>query len=261
MRENRNETETIDLLQFIKALWKNLAYILLAGLVAAGGCFFYARHFVTPRYEANVLFYVNNSNISIGSTSVSITSGELSAASSLVSTYVAILQSRASMETVIHQSGLEYTYEQLRKMVTANAVNSTGLFQVTVNSSSPEDARVLANTIAEVLPDKISDIVNNSNVKVVDYAITPRARSAPNYTTYALRGLLVGIVLASAVVVLISYFDTIIHDVDFLRQTYEAPVLATIPDLLARSSGKYGYGYGYYGSSSQIKKKEGGGND
>jgi len=257
MKENRNETDTIDLLQFVKALWKNLALILLAGIVLAGAFFFYARSFVEPRYEANVLFYVNNSNISIGSTSVSISSGELSAASSLVSTYVAILQSRASMETVIQQSGLEYTYDQLRKMVTASAVNSTGLFQVTVRSSSPEDARVLANTIAEVLPNKISDIVYNSNVKVVDYAITPRTRSAPNYTSYALRGLLIGVVLASAIVVLISFLDTVIRDVDFLRQTYDAPVLATIPDLLARSSGKYGYGYGYYGSSSNLKKKEG----
>lgn len=259
--KDKNTEDVIDLLQIVKTLWKHAAIILLTGVVAAGAFFFYARGFVAPRYEANVLFYVNNSSISIGSTSVNISTGELNAASSLVGTYVAILQSRANMETVIQQSGLNLSYEQLRKMVSARAVNSTGLFQITVASSNPEYARMLANIIADVLPDKISDIVLNSDVKVVDYAVTPRARSAPNYTNYALGGLLAGMFFAAVLVLLRKAMDTIIHDEDYLSQTYEAPILATIPDLLSRSSHKYGYGYGYYSSASKANKDKKGGMD
>lgn len=252
MMKSTNDEEYIDLVEVAKILWKYAVVILLVGILFAALLFFYAQFFVSPRYEANALFYVNNSTFSLGS-AVRISTGELSAASDLVDTYVAIMQSRANMEQVIEESGVNYTYEQLREMVSAKAVNSTGLFRVTVNSSNPEEARTLANTIAVILPDKISDIVTNSSVEVVDYAVTPHTRVSPSYIKYAAIGLLAGIVLASAVVLVISYFDDVIHDEDYLLQSFDAPILATIPDLMAKSTKKYGY-YGAYAQASKGGK-------
>ena len=253
MNKKANEEEYIDLGKIIQILWKYAALILLVGIIFAALLFFYAQMFVSPQYEANALFYVNNSTFSLTS-AVRLSTGELSAASDLVDTYVAILQSRANMELVIEESGVDYSYEQLREMVSAKAVNSTGLFQVTVRSSDPEEARNLANTIAVILPDKISDIVTNSSVEVVDYAVTPHTRVSPNYMKYSAIGLLLGMVLCSGVVLLHSYADDVIHDEDYLLQTYDAPILATIPDLLAKTPKKYGY----YGSSSYARsRKEG----
>lgn len=252
MIKSENGEAYIDLGQIFRVLWKYAVLILIVGMIFAALFFFYAQFFVSPRYEANALFYVNNSTLSLSS-AVRISTGELNAASDLVDTYVAILQSRANMELVIEESGVNYSYETLRKMVSAKAVNSTGLFQVTVSSTNPEEARALANTIAVILPDKISDIVANSSVEVVDYAVTPHSRVSPSYFKYSAVGLLFGIVLCSAIVLLISYFDDVIHDEDYLLQNYETPVLATIPDLLAKTPRKYGY----YGASAQAGSKGG----
>ena len=242
------EEEYIDLGQIVGVLWKHVILILIVGIVCASLLFGYARFFASPQYEANALFYVNNSTLSLSS-AVRISTGELNAASDLVDTYVAILQSRANMELVIDKSGVGYTYEQLRKMVSAKAVNSTGLFQVTVRSHNPEEARTLANTIAQILPEKISDIVSNSSVEVVDYAVTPHTRVSPSYLKYSLAGMLVGMLISGGLVLLASFMDNEIHDEDYLIQNYNAPVLATIPDLLAKTPKKYGY----YGGSSGGK--------
>lgn len=246
---NNNEEEYIDLLQVFRVLWKNAALILLVGTIFAAAAFFYARLFVTPKYQANALFYVNNSTLSLNS-AVKISTGELNAASDLVDTYVAIMQSRANMELVIEESGVNYTYEQLREMVDAKSVNSTGLFQVIVTSSNPEEARTLANVIAAILPEKIADIVANSSVEVVDYAVTPHTRVSPSYFKYAAIGLLLGMVLTAGLVLLIDWMDDVIRDEDYLLQHYNAPVLATIPDLTARTPKKYGY----YGSEQKARK-------
>ena len=61
------------------------------------------------------------------------------------------------------------------------------------------------------------------------------------------------IIGCSAIVLLISYFDDVIHDEDYLLQNYDAPILATIPDLLAKTPKRYGY----YGSSAQAGSKGG----
>ena len=248
-KQNRNNSEQvveIDLLEVAGALWQHIIGILLTGIIFGALCFGYARFFVTPKYEANALFYVNNSSLSLSS-AVAITTGELSAASDLVDTYVAILESRANMELVIERSGVNYTYEQLRKMIDAKAVNSTGLFQVSVKSTNPEEARTLANTIASILPEKISDIVANSSVEIVDYAVTPHTRVSPSYIKYAAIGLLLGMVLASGIVLIGFFNDTIIHNEDYLLNTYNVPILATIPDLNAKTPKKYGY----YGASDR----------
>ena len=245
-QKNKNQqTDYIDLAQIASLLWQHIVSILLVGIIFAALLFGYARFFVTPKYEANALFYVNNSTLSLNS--VTISTGDLSAASSLVKTYVAILHSRANMELIIERSGVDYTYEQLRGMVTATPENATGLFRVTVTSPNPEEARTLANIIAEILPDKITDIVANSSVEVVDYAVTPRSRVSPSYIKYAAVGLLIGMVLCSAVVLLKDFNDTIIHNEDYLLNTYDLPILATIPDLNAKTPRKYGY----YGSSDK----------
>ena len=257
VKKDKNEEIEIDLTKLLLAVWRYAAVILIVGILFSAVAFLYAQNFVTPKYEANVLFYVNNSTISLSS-AVAITTGELSAASNLVSTYVAILQSRANMELVLQQSGAHYTYEQLRGMVSASAVNSTGLFRVTVTSSNPEEARTLANVIADILPDKISDIVNNSSVEVVDYAVTPHSRVSPSYLKYAMIGLMLGIILAGGIVVILELMDDVIHDEDYLITNFESPVLASIPDLEARAHKKYGYGYGYgygYASASREAKK------
>ena len=245
-KSNKQQTDYIDLLEIASVLWQHIISILLVGIIFGALLFGYARFFVTPKYEANALFYVNNSTFSL-SNAVAISTGELSAAADLVDTYVAILQSRANMELIINRTGVSYTYEQLREMIDAKAENSTGLFRVTVTSPNPEEARSLANAIAEILPDKVSDIVANSSVEVVDYAVTPRSRVSPSYIKYAAVGLLFGMVLASGIVILKDMNDTIIHNEDYLINTYNVPILATIPDLTAKTPKKYGY----YGASDK----------
>ena len=71
-------------------------------------------------------------------------------------------------------------------------------------------------------------------------------------------GLLLGIVFAGAIVVLRDLQDDVIHDEDYLLSNFDAPVLASIPDLEAKGQKKYGYGYGYgYGAASREAKKGG----
>lgn len=249
-----HQEEYIDLGHIISLLWKHAVAILFSGLVLGVVLFFVARLLITPKYEANALFYVDNSN-SFSLRSV-ISTGELNAASELVDTYLAILESRANLEQVIQRTNVDYSYEALSKMITGKAVNSTGLFKISVTSTNPEEARIIANAIADILPGKITDFVSNSSVEVVDYAVTPRTRVSPSYLKYTAIGVLAGMVICSFFILLADHMDDVIHDEDYLLQTKLGPVLASIPDLGSRSGGKYGYGYGYYGTPS----KKGGGN-
>ena len=116
MDVNKDDTIEIDLLALARAVWKRIWAVIAAVVIGAGGAFCIAQFLVTPMYEAKAMLYVNNSSISVGNTSFSISSGELTAAQSLVRTYIVILKSRQVLNTIIDQASLPYTYEELEEM-------------------------------------------------------------------------------------------------------------------------------------------------
>ena len=244
-----NQEFEIDLLKLAGDLWKKILVILLVALIGATVAFGYTFFFITPTYQATVSLYVNNSSFSVGSTNFTISGAELSTGSQLVTTYIYVLRSRTTLEDVIAKAGLNYSAGALSDMISAKPVTGTAAFDVTVTSSSPTEAEQIANTIATVLPDRISEIVDGSSVRIVDYAIVPSARSSPSFTINTLIGLLIGAVLAIGIITLKFLIDerndVVIHSADELRAMYpDITVLALIPDM--RLSEKKGYYYSSY---------------
>ena len=259
MNKNNDEIE-IDLVKLVKTLWQKALVIILIAVIMATITFAVTLLFITPQYQATASLYVNNSSFSFGASSFSISSSELSASSSLVNTYIYILKSRTTLEDVISASGVPYNYEALSKMISAKAVSGTAAFDVTITSTSPTEAELIANTIAQVLPERISEIVDGSSVRIVDYAIVPAHRASPSFTKNTIIGFLVGGVLAAAVVVIKFLIDEqndmLIHSADELRELYpDITVLALIPDM--RLSEKKGYYYSSYYGESKDKEKGG----
>ena len=257
------EEDTIDLLELAKAIWKNILIIALVAVLFGSAAFGYTAFLIEPEYQATASLYVNNSSFSFGATSFSISSSDLNASNSLVAVYIYILESRTTMEDVIKQADLAYTPEELSKMVEAKGVNSTGAFEVTVTSTNPSEAELIANTIAKILPDRISEIVDGSSVRIVDYAIIPSHRSGPSMVKNTAMGILVGGFLAAAVVVVRFLMDDksklMIKSADELREMYPGvPVLAMIPDMRV-SEKKNGYDSSYYGQTGKKGGQKHGG--
>lgn len=244
MKENDGEV-VIDLLEILRAFIKNLWLVLILSAVGAALSFGYTFAFVKPLYKSSTLLYVNNSNVSVGSIAT-ISNGDLTAAKSLVATYSVILKSRSVVSEVMALSNTTYTYEEMVSMVEAKAVDNTEGFTVTVTSTNPLEAEELANLYAQVLPDKIGEIVNGSDIKVIDYAVVATKRSSPSYSKNSIIGAFVGFVIAAAIIILMYLKDDIIHSEDYLSKTYpNVPLLAVVPDLVKSKSN----GYGYYSAS------------
>ncbi len=244
----------IDLLDLIRLLWQKLWLIVLA-MVLCGSLAFSAAMLTTePTYTASAMMYVNNSSLSVGSTSITFSSSQLSAAKSLLDVYVIILQSRTTLEAAIEKADLDYTYAQLRGMVRAASVNDTEIFQIAVTCGNPDDAKLIVDTLVDILPERIADIVDGSSVRVVDRAVRPAGASSPSNTRYAVIGVIVGAVLGCAIIILQDLMNTTVRDEEYLKQRYNIPILAIVPDVYGQPKKSYGYKYSYkYGYNKYGK--------
>ena len=236
----------IDILKLIKALWRK-AWLIVISAVLCGGLVLGATYFwVEPLYESKAQMYVNNSSLSFDSAALSLTSGDISAAKSLVETYIVILQSRQVLTEIISKAELDLTYEELSKMITAESVSSTEVFEVVVTDTDPYRAEKIANTIAGILPEKISSIVEGSSVRIVDYAVIPAEKSSPSLIKNSLVGALIGFLLCASMIIALELSDTIIRDDNYLITNYEEiPLLAIIPDMDSKANSNNNY-YSHY---------------
>lgn len=258
---DNQEEYSIDLLEIARALWKNILVIALVAVLAGSLAFAYTAFLIEPEYQATVSLYVNNSNFSLGNTSFSISAADLNASNSLVSVYRYILDSRVTLEEVIKEADLSYTPEDLSEMIYSTGISNTGAFEVTVTSTIPAETELIANTIAKVLPDRISEIVDGTSVRIVDYAIIPSSRSSPSIIMNTAIGILAGGFLSAAWVVLRSLTDdrskVMIASADDLHKLYpNIMVLASVPDM-RMSEKKNGYYYSSYYGNADGKKKGG----
>lgn len=247
---NTKEYYTIDLVHIFKSLFMRLWIIILSALLAAAAGFSIATFVIAPKYSSSIMLYVNNSSFSLGNTSFSISSSEITAAQSLVKTYIVMLENRTTLEQVIKKTGVDYTYEELLEMLEAESVNETEVLRVTVTTEDPYESAEIVNCIAEVLPNRISEIIEGSSMEVVDSGVVNTRKVSPSTTKYTAVGFVLGGVLSALILVVVALLDDTVHDEEYILRNYGYPILAKVPDLVNSGAKPYSY---YYRSKNSAK--------
>ena len=208
-----------------------LSAILLGAMAWAGTTFL-----IAPKYTASTTMYVYSNSNRTSSDSVAITASELSASQKLVDTYIVVLKSNVVLDQIIQNLKLNYTADELRKMISASSVNSTEMLSISVTTKSAQLSQNIANEIARVCPSEIIRVVKAGGVEVVDYAQQPDEPSSPNLERNVAIGLLFGFIISFGSFLLKELFNTKIRCEEDISNLFEIPVLGSIPQLPAVQS-------------------------
>lgn len=222
------ETNEISLQEIAIILWQKVLIIILATVIGGVVAFCVSRFVINPLYTSRISMYVNN-NQNPETTVANI--NDINASQKLVATYIEILRSDAVLTEVLEETGASYTIEELRKMMTANSLNGTEIFEVKVQSKDPVEAAHIANTIATIAPGQIIRVVKAGSVELIDAAVVATMPSSPNVMLNTLIGLMLGAVLSILGVLVAAMMDNRIKSEDDLKKNYDLPILGAIPDL------------------------------
>ncbi len=222
------ETNEISLQEIFMILWNKVWVIILCTLIGGVAAFGISAFVLDPTYTSRVSMYVN-SNTERENTIANL--NDINASQKLVSTYIEILKSDNVLSKVITETGFTYTPEQIRKMLTASAVNGTEIFEVKITTEDANEAAVIANTIAAVAPEEIIRVVKAGSVELIDEAVPATSPSSPNVLLNTIIGLMLGGVLSVLGVLVAEMLDNRIKTEDDLKKGYDFPILGTIPDL------------------------------
>ena len=252
----KNETE-IDIIPILKALLSKLWLIVLVGVTVAVVTFGLTKLTIKPTYRCSFSAYVNNQHAQADKSTL--TNQDLIAAQQLTKTFSYILKSNTILSASLQSINSDLTYEEFSKMVSTDIKDETELISAYVVHQDPQPPYDLANAIAKTAPEYMSDIVEGSSMKIVDYPVYSGRRYKPSYVKYAMLGFLLGALLVAAIIIIRYFMDDTVKGEDEVEQRFGLPILGVLPDASLSNSKEdyYSYEYGYgYGSKKKAEGEE-----
>lgn len=227
-QSNQEEFE-IDLSQVFYILTKNIVIIMFIAILCADIGYAISTYYITPVYTASADMLVNNKQYSATSDNAIVTSSDINASSSLVSTYSVILKSHTVLEQVIDELGLEYSYSDLARMVSVSTVDNTQVMRVTVKNSDPQTAMNIVSQIISIAPSVIVDKAEVGSVKTVDQPWSSGRPVSPSKKKYILLFTLIGFLGTSFFLVLKELLNNTFKTEQDIARELGLPILGVIP--------------------------------
>lgn len=224
--EQQNEEMEIDLMEIFYVLRSRIVVILLTGMLFAmitGLCTYY---FIKPVYSSTSSVYVLTSNSGIG-----VSFSDLQIGTSLTSDYIEMIQSPTVLETVISNLGMgdELTYKELRDCITVSNPSDTRILNLSVRYDDPRVAKALVDELAEVSSERISKIMDMDKPNIFEEGKVDIVPVSPNVKRYTLIAGIIGLLLASAIVIITHLMDDTIHSTEDIEKYLDLNTLAAIP--------------------------------
>lgn len=232
--------EELDLKELLLLFWnKKIKILLIVAIFIAIGII-YTIGFVTPVYTSSTTLVLAKSDTT--STSDTITASDITLNSNLVSTYSELAKSKNVVRQVISNLGIEIDEEKLIDNIAVSSRKNTELIEIAVTNEYASNASKIANEIAKVFSEKVTEIYNINNVHVVDEAEIEEEPSNVNHIKDIIMFTFIGLVVAILYVLVLNMLDTTIKTAEEVERQFKVPVLASIPlytfDLEKTKGGK-----------------------
>lgn len=219
----QQEEIEIDLGKIIRGLQERGRLLAIAAILS-GIAALVLSLLLPVRYEAGAVFYIRNNLASAGS----ISSADIAASKDLVDSCLIILKSGETLEAVASYAHSSKTREQVAKMISASAVNGTEFFEVIVTASSPGEAERFAKAIVQVLPERISRIMEGSAAKIVDAAVDASKPGVRQHGVCLAVGTVLGLAAAVILISVQTVLDKTILSRKDVQKTCAVPILAEL---------------------------------
>lgn len=211
-----------DLLSYFK---KRLILFIVVVLFVVSAGTIYSVFILKPEYksQATVILSSDKSKNTVQS--------EINANKNLIDTYTEVVKSHRVLDRVKSEMQIEDTYEQLVKKVTVASLKDTEIISISVVDLDKNHSYSLANRIADTFTDEIGQIYNDKSVNVLDRAVEPQKPYNVDIVKQEAIYAAAGIVLATAVIFLMFYFDRTIKTTEQIEQLFKLPIYGKVRKL------------------------------
>lgn len=219
--KSQDEME-IDLLEIFGVLLSRIWLILLVGVLFAGGAGVYCKFVMTPIYTSTTQLCIL-SNTTIASLS------DLAIGTQLTQDYIVVTQSRPVVEQVIDNLELDMTYEELLAVTSVSNPEDTRILSISVTNPDPTLAKQIVDQYAQVSRKRIAKLMDINEPGIIEEGHVAERKTSPTTTKNAMLAGVLGILLASAIVIVRHMLDDTIKSSEDIERYLGLNTLGILP--------------------------------
>lgn len=225
--EEEVEIDLIELLYYFRSKIVIIIVTFLLGALAVG---LFTYYLITPKYTAtSKLYMVSASSDSI----VDLT--DLNLGTSLSSDYEELLKIRPIIEAIIEEENLDYTYEELLDMITISTITDTRILTISVESTNPSEAKVVANALANKAVSNLPKLMDTTKPNIAEHAIRPEEQSSPNLALNTIIGAVGAMLFVMGILLFLFITDDTLNSAEDVEKYFGIMPLTVIPEGIMES--------------------------
>lgn len=219
--ENDSGVELVILIKCVLAKWKA---VVACGLICALIGVIFAAVTYVPQYSSSISYVINSTT-----SSTEITDRTFVVAEYLANTYSYVIKSHDFIQRVMAETGLS---EDIRPYISSSLVENSNIMRVVVRSDNPQKSYNIAYAISLYLPEKAKETVHSGSLDALESPLPPAMPDAnSNLVKMGMLGLLLGMVIAAAVVVIIQLLRKVIMTPQALTDKLDISLIGSVPHI------------------------------
>lgn len=220
--------ESISLAELFDVIRKRIVLIISFGLIGIALAAIVTFFFITPKYSASTQVLVNRASDPNKTTQFT----DLQTDVQMINTYKDIITNTVILDDVRKELKSPITTDELKNQIEIVTQQNSQVFAIKVTDSDPYMAAEIANTVAKVFQDKISDIYTSvQNVKQISQAIPNSSQISPKPSLNMVIGLVLGILIGAALAFLMEFLDKTVRDEKFILDNLEWTNLGAVSQM------------------------------
>lgn len=216
------EEMEIDLAALFYRLLEKIHWIILAAVICAVGVGAYVYFLVTPIYQATSKIYIVGSD-----TAISLS--DLQIGSNLAADYQEVFKNWHVHELVASRLNMDKTYSEMSANLSISNPSSTHVIYVSYKSPDPAEAKLVADTYAQVAREFIAARMDMREPNIFEEARLPNRPVSPNKMRDIIIGFMIGALLAIAIITVQFLGDDRIRTVEDVQKVGNLATLGLIP--------------------------------
>lgn len=214
----------------LEVLKRNVIFIIVTVLIFSLSSYFITEYLIDKQYTARLSLYVDTTrNSEYLSNPAANDLNSYNYAQKLVATYIKMLNTKTFYSALSEKLNGKYTASELSKKIKFSTDNETEIFDASVVTANPADAKAIADAVAIVAPSTISRLDTNAELKIVDYASTPTVPSSPSLKKNLFVGFGAGLALSLLIAFIRNFLDKKIKFDEDVNMIDDIPILGAIP--------------------------------
>ena len=229
------QVEKIDLIRIINNMWKGVKrfwIMMLALVLILGGVFcFRAYRSYSPVYSANATFTISSDDSSLYSSSSYLNTRT---AGQIVKTFPYILNSGLLQKKVAEDLGTE----TVPGSITTETLGSTNMITIIVNSSKPQDAYDILQSVISHYPEVAEPVIGEVTMNLLDITDVPESASnPPSYKRDMVKGMFAGAALCFVILLVYAFTRNTIHEEEDFKKMLNVDCICAIPQIVFKKRG------------------------